>query len=322
MRVIAVMNYKGGVGKTTFTACIGQALALTSFRVLLIDNDGQHDLSTMLGVGTTKPTIRDVYHGSIGPAAQQLMKAIRETDLPCLHVIPSENDLRNADVTDPYLLKKAIAYAALGRFYDYVLIDNAPGMDALQMSSVHASDEIFVPTELKQFATSGLRDMQDVLARRYPDDCKITRIVPIFYRDTKAQNRFWQLLELEFPGKVARTPVPYDSVFDEIVSEGKNLYLHRFSSRGAAYYLKLMHELFGLSEESTWGMVVSRRRQRQSEEARDRLLKRRTESGMPAISAAEDPAPATVPDPQPSADTVAGDGAADGSAQDPKGGAQ
>jgi chromosome partitioning protein len=309
MRVIAVMNYKGGVGKTTFTACIAQALALTGFRVLAVDNDGQHDLSTMLGVGLARPTIRDVYHESIGPASQRLMKAIRETDLHYLHVVPSENDLCNADVTDQYLLQKCFAYAMLHRFYDYVLIDNGPGMDALQIASVHAADEIFVPTELKQFASNGIRDMHDVLRRRYPQDCTISRIIPIFYRDTRSQNTHRVTLQTLYPGRVTATPIPYDSVFDELVSEGKNLFLHRLSSKGAAYYLKLMHELFGLDEEATWQMVVDKRSRRQSDEARQRFIQRRMEQSQPGQPWAG-AATAGRPDGQEPAGNIARGGAA------------
>lgn len=272
------MNYKGGVGKTTFTACAAQALALTGFRVLAVDNDGQHDLTTMLGASLEKPTIRDIYHASIGPAAQRLMKAVRETELPNLHVIASENDLCNADVVDPYLIQKCFAYAMLQRFYDYVLIDNGPGMDALQLASVHAADEIFVPTELRQFAINGIRDMHDVLRRRYPNDCTITRIIPIFYRDTRAQNTHRTKLNALYPGKVTDTPIPYDSVFDELVSEGKNLFLHRLSSKGAAYYLKVIHELFGLDQQATWQMVLDKRGRRQSEEARRRFIRKRVKT--------------------------------------------
>lgn len=281
MRVISVMNYKGGVGKTTFTACTSQALALTGFRVLAIDNDGQHDLSTMLGVSIEKPTIRDIYRESIGPASQRLMKAIRETELPYLHVIASENDLCNGDITDPFLLQKCFAYTMLHRFYDFVLIDNGPGMDALQITSVHAADEIFVPTELRQFAINGIRDMHDVLRRRYPQDCSITKIIPVFYRDTKAQRRHRDSLEEQFPGKVTKTPIPYDSVFDELVSEGKNLFLHRLASKGAAFYLKIIHELFGLDEEATWQMVMDKRQRRQSDEARQRFIERRLDDEAP-----------------------------------------
>ena len=71
MRTVSVLNYKGGVGKTTLSACTGQALALTGFRVLTIDNDPQHNLSYMLGANIDKPTIRDVYQApTIGTAAR------------------------------------------------------------------------------------------------------------------------------------------------------------------------------------------------------------------------------------------------------------
>jgi chromosome partitioning protein len=276
MKTIAVMNYKGGVGKTTFTGCTAQALALTGFRVLLIDNDAQHDLSTMLGVAGRRPTIRDVYHCSIGPAAGKLMEAVCETDVPYLHPIASENALCSADVRDPFLLKKCFTYGMVHRFYDYVLIDNSPGLDALQVCSLHAADSMFVPTELRQFAYNGLVDMASVLSTTYPDDCCVTRVVAHFYRDTKSQNRILRLLHAAFPGRVCQTLVPYDSVFDELVAEGKNLFLNRLYSKGAAYYLKLVHELFGLDESETWEKLMRERRRRAAELARERLRQRRT----------------------------------------------
>jgi len=163
--------------------------------------------------------------------------------------------------------------------------DNAPGMDSLQRAAMHAADEIFVPAELKQFSMNGIRDMDSVIRHRYPDAARITRIIPLFYRDTKAQNAHWEKLREEFPDKVVQTPIPYDTVFDELISEGRNLFLHRLSSRGAAYYLKLMHELFGLQEESTWQMVMDKRKRRRSDDARHRVSRRPAVTGGAGQSA-------------------------------------
>jgi chromosome partitioning protein len=279
MRIVSILNYKGGVGKTTLSACTGQALALTGFRVLAIDNDPQHNLSYMLGASVTKPTIRDVYQAkTIGTAAQVFRESIRKTSVTNLQVIPSSHELSVWDIRDPYLLQKCFMYLKIEQMYDFILIDNSPGMDIIQESAIHASDEIFVPTELSQFALNGIIDMQEILTRRFRNECPITKIIPNFYRSIKAHDAFLLTLEEAFPGKVTKTTIPFDSVFDTLAKEEKILFIHRLSSKAAAFYLKLMHELFDLAEDTTWEMVVDKRKEQLGNEARDRLSKMRAEA--------------------------------------------
>jgi ATPases involved in chromosome partitioning len=285
MRTVSVLNYKGGVGKTTLSACTGQALALTGFRVLTIDNDPQHNLSYMLGAGTDKPTIRDVYQApSIGMAAHIFMQAIRKTSVANLNVIPSSHEMSVWDIKDPYLLQKCFAYLKLEEMYDFVIIDNSPGMDIIQESAIHASGEIFVPTELSQFALNGIHDMQEMLTRRFRNECPITQIIPNFYRNIKAHDAFLLTLQDNFPGKVTETAIPFDSVFDTLAKEGKILFIHRLSSKAAAYYLKLMHELFDLEEAATWAKVIDKRKVQLGNEARGRLVKMRLDSKRDLLS--------------------------------------
>jgi chromosome partitioning protein len=271
MRTISILNHKGGVGKTTFTGCTAQALAIVGYRVLAIDNDSQHNLSSLLGIGTKTPGIRDVYLAPAGQAPALFVQSIRKTELPGLHIVTSCSDLCNADVNDTPALKTALDACRLERFYDFVLIDNAPGLDRLQAAALRASDEIFVPTELRQFAVDGLVELERTLAARDQDGCRITRIIPNFYRDTQRNNSFLAALNRLFPGRVTATAVPVDPVFDEVATSGKILFLHRLYSKGAAYYLKIIHELFNLDEDTVWEMVQSKRRERLSEEARQRF---------------------------------------------------
>ena len=271
MKTVAVLNHKGGVGKTTFAGCTAQALSLVGFRVLAVDNDSQHNLSTMLGTGACSPSIRDVYRGPVETAPAIFLRAIRQTGLPNLHIVTSSRELCDADVPNVRFMRQVLDACDLGRFYDYVLVDNAPGMDRLQMSSVYACSEIFVPTELGQFAVDGIVEMAKMLATEHPFGGRITRIIPNFYRDTRRHNSFLAALRRLFPGMVTQTAIPADPVFDELVTEGKILFLHRMASRGAAYYLKLIHELFDLSEEKVWSMVLAKRDEKRREEARSRF---------------------------------------------------
>jgi chromosome partitioning protein len=279
MKRVAVLNHKGGVGKTTLTGSIAQALALCGFRVLAIDNDSQHNLSTMLLAGAQSPTIRDIYRAQRPAAPAVVLKAVRTTEIPGLHIITSSSALCAADVTDNRFLRDCLDTCKLERFYDYLIIDNAPGIDMLQAAALHAVDEIFVPTELRQFAVDGIAEMEKVLKERFPFAPAITRIVPTFYRPTKRQNCFLQALKQMFPGRVTETAIPVDPVFDELITEGKILFLHRLRSKGAAYYLKLMHELFDLDEETVWEKMVEKQQERMRDEARQRFLARARHSG-------------------------------------------
>lgn len=277
MKIVSVLNHKGGVGKTTFTGSTAQALSLIGHKVLAIDNDSQHNLSSMLGVGVKSPNIRDVYIADKSTAASQLLRSVRKTELPNLHIITSCHELCDSDVNNVKHLKEQILTCKLDRFYDYVLIDNAPGIDHLQASAIIASDEIFVPTELKQFAVDGLVEMEQTISERYPECAKITRIIPNFYKSTIRQNTFIAALERMFPGKVTKTTIPVDSVFDELITDGKILFLHRLYSKGAAYYLKLVHELFNLDEQAVWEQVTGQRNTRIKNEARQRLINHKKE---------------------------------------------
>ncbi|HUI91482.1 MAG TPA: ParA family protein [Chitinivibrionales bacterium] len=274
MKIVSILNRKGGVGKTTFTGCTAQALSLVGFKVLAIDNDSQHNLSAMLGAGVCSPGIRDVYRVPAHEAAGVFLRCVRSTELAGLHVVTSSQALCDADVADVHGLRRCLDACDLGRFYDFVLIDNAPGMGRLQISSVYACGEIFVPVELRQFAVDGVVEMEKMLSQEHPGGGRITKIIPNFYRDTLRQNSFLAALRRLFPGRVTATPIPDDSVFDELVTENKILFLHRLASRGAAYYLKLIHELFDLDEKKVWEVMLDKRDERKSEEARERYLSR------------------------------------------------
>lgn len=274
MKIVAVLNHKGGVGKTTFCGNTAQALALSGFRVLVIDNDSQHNLSSMFGLKPQNPNIKDLYTTKKREQAKILLKCIRKTELENLHIVTSSSLLCDSDIVNPYALKDSIRAGMLERFYDYILIDNAPGLDKLQAEAINASDMIFVPTELKQFAIDGIVEMEDALESRFNFKEGITKIIPNFYRNVKRDNTFIAALNKLFPNRITNTAIPIDGVFDELVTEGKVLFLHRLYSKGAAFYIKLMHELFTLNEDELWENMLEKRKERFSLEARERLLKR------------------------------------------------
>ncbi len=280
MKVISILNYKGGVGKTTFTINVSQALALIGFRVLAIDNDSQHNLSLLLNKEIVYPNIRDIYRCSVGMAGKKMLDAIHETGLRNFHVITSHTQLSTNDIKDPYILQKAITFSSLHRFYDFIIIDNSPGIDTIQEASVHAADEVFIPTELSFFALNGIDELHKVFEEKFRDDCTVTKIIPNCFRNTKRQNEYLEMLKEKHPQKVTETTIPYDPVFDFCIKEGKTLFIHRLFSKAAAYYLKLIHELFDLDEQNTWNQVVHKRNHELRSEARERFFKNKNASSV------------------------------------------
>jgi chromosome partitioning protein len=273
MRTIAVLNYKGGVGKTTFTISVAQALAMSGFRVLAIDNDSQHHLSLVVdGNWQRTPCIRDIYRSSVGIAGKKLLDAIIETKLRNFHIIPSHAELSGHDIKDPYILRKVFEYCSLGRFYDYVLIDNSPGIDILQEAALRAADEIFVPTELSFFAVNGIIELHRILKKRFNDCCAITKIVPNAFRGTNRQLEYLDALKALYRDKITETYIPYDTVFDACMKEQKTLFIHKLFSKAAAHYLKLIHELFDLDEKKVWEQVCDVKQNHLRSEARQRFF--------------------------------------------------
>ncbi len=281
MRIITILNHKGGVGKTTFTGSIAQALALVGYRVLVIDNDSQHNLTAMFDVGVQNPNIRDAYkEANRSKAMAVFLKTIRKTEIANLHIITSSSSLCESDILDVLFLKKSISACNLEKFYDYILIDNAPGMDRLQAVSIYAADEIFVPVELKQFAIDGIVEMDKIIKHRFPESSGISKIIPNFYKNIQRHNTFLAALNKLFPGKITETAIPNDGVFDELITEGKILFLHRLYSKGAAFYLKIMHELFDLQEDQVWETMLEKRKTQLSIEARQRYYERQSKSSQ------------------------------------------
>jgi chromosome partitioning protein len=273
MVVISFVNNKGGVGKTTLCCNLAQALAIVGQKVLCIDNDGQHNLSGMLGISVADVTVRDLYQiKDMSTVDQVLSNAIIESTLPGLHCITAPDSLSDADVNNEHILSEIISKSFIPTFYDFVIFDNHPGISLLQRSSLFAAQFVFIPTELQQLAVNGLSVMFRFLTEVFKFTPETIRIIPNKYRDVNRQNAFIETMNRLFPGSVTETPVPLDNTFDELVTEGKILFLDRFmSSRAVPYFVKLMVELFPYTEDSLYSDLQEKRKKHLADNARFRL---------------------------------------------------
>ena len=163
-RVIAVMNQKGGVGKTTTAINLGAALAELGKQILLVDLDPQANLTRGLGLGPEDVT-ESVYDVLVDPEGM-LESVVRETQWEGLSVAPSHLDLSGAEVEMvPMYGRESRLAKSLGQLserFDYVLIDCLPSLSLLTINAMVAAREIFVPMQAHPFALEGLTKLFEV----------------------------------------------------------------------------------------------------------------------------------------------------------------
>src|SRR5260221_12024055 len=162
MRIISVLNFKGGTGKSSLAENLSHALALRGHRVLVIDADRQGNASTTLLAGRRTPTLTQFIQEEV-PLEQVIYQA-REN----LYAIPSDTDL---DKASSYLNTTPEAFNTLREAleeltgYDYIFIDHAGAYTPVMQAALLASTEMLVPCELEPYATQGLFSMFDKLKR-------------------------------------------------------------------------------------------------------------------------------------------------------------
>jgi|SRR5579859_3884140 len=164
MRVISILNFKGGTGKSSLVENLSYALALAGKRVLVIDCDRQGNATSTLLARRVSPTLTQVLQEVPGVTLDQAIYQARDN----LFIVPSDSDLDRASI---HLNSEPGAYDVLKDSipeltgYDFVLFDHAGAYSPVMRAALLASQEMLVPCELEPYATSGLLSMFDKLKR-------------------------------------------------------------------------------------------------------------------------------------------------------------
>lgn len=257
MRRIAIVNQKGGVGKTTTCANLGAALARSGRRVLLVDVDPQANLSLYLGVepDAERPSTYSVLLGETDVA-----EAVRGTNTPGLSLVPSHIDLSGAElelaasIGRETILRDALddweraVVESEGRApADYVLFDCAPSLGLLSINALAAAREIIVALQTEFFALQGMSKLLDVirlLRRRLNPDLSVAGILPCLY-DSRLKLAREVLSEIRayFPGEVFANPIRSNVKLAESPSYGQTIFEYAPDSNGAADYFGLAQEV-------------------------------------------------------------------------------
>ena len=250
-RIIAVVNQKGGVGKTTTSVNLAAALAQAGQRVLLVDLDPQGNATMGSGIDKTK-TARTVYHVLLGLADAAAVRT--QSERGGFDLLPSNRELAGAEIELVDLpnreqrLKDALATLAAGDGdYAFVIIDCPPSLSLLTVNALTAAQQVIIPMQCEYYALEGLSDLVGTIKRvrlHLNPMLEIAGLLRTMYdpRSTLTQQVSEQLVS-HFGNKVYRTLVPRNVRLAEAPSYGVPAVVWDQSSKGAQAYVDFAEEI-------------------------------------------------------------------------------
>ena len=243
-KIVAIVNQKGGVGKTTTCVNLTAALKLAGKRVLMCDFDPQANATS--GMGVDKSVSNGVYDALInGVDVRRLISSTPYGD-----VLPSSKALAGAgiemiDMQDrQFLLRNALKQVS--NDYDFILIDCPPSLELLTLNGLCAADSLLVPLQGEYFALEGLSDLMNtvrIVRRSMNPQLEIEGVLlTMFDGRTNLAIQVAQEVKRFFPGKVYATAIPRNIRLSEAPSHGKPITAYDRSCRGAEAYMQLAQE--------------------------------------------------------------------------------
>jgi chromosome partitioning protein len=253
-KVVAVVNQKGGVGKTTTTINLGASLAAFDRKVLLVDLDPQANTTSGLGYDKRSDDPR-VYDWLSGTAPFE--NVVRASEhLPNLWYMPSTRNLVGLEVElidvehREYRVKQAVD--AVRERFNYVLLDCPPSLGLLTVNALAAADSILLPIQCEYFALEGVTDLLNTVERVQENINPFLAIegvvLTMFDERINLSRQVVQDIRAFFEGKVYETVIPRNVRLAEAPSFGKPILAYDPKSRGSESYLSLAKEVIAREE--------------------------------------------------------------------------
>ncbi len=250
VRILALANQKGGVGKTTTAINLATALAASGERVLLIDIDPQGNAST--GLGFDRASRGAGIYALLGEE-HSLDDVAQPTAVPNLCLVPADPNLAGAEIElvgadrREFRLREALARGLQNAAYTYVLIDCPPSLGLLTLNALVAADAVLVPLQCEFFALEGISQLVrsiDMVRRNLNPTLQVQGIVLTMF---DRRNNLSDLVAADarsfFGERVYDTVIPRNVRVSEAPSHGKPVLLYDYRSSGAQAYVDLAAEL-------------------------------------------------------------------------------
>lgn len=260
-RILAVVNQKGGVGKTTTSVNLAASLTAMERRVLLVDLDPQGNAT--MGCGIEKSNLsHSIYTVLLGQS--EVEQAKQQSPTGKFDVLPANRELAGAEIelVDVPQRESRLKAALLGleSSYDFIIIDCPPALNLLTVNALTVAQAVLIPMQCEYYALEGLSDLVQTLKKvraHLNPILEIEGLVRTMFdpRNSLAQQVSAQL-EQHFGAKVFQTVVPRNVRLAEAPSYGKPVMYHDSASKGALAYQALAAELIERMDNQKQGLSI------------------------------------------------------------------
>jgi chromosome partitioning protein len=241
-KIIAVVNQKGGVGKTTTAINISASLVEDDKTVLLVDLDPQGNASS--GLGISKDDAKTTY--DVLCDAALISEVVQQTHVPNLYVLPANANLAGAEVEfvgrqqREFILRQVLQTAT----YDYIVIDCPPSLGLLTINAFTAATSILIPVQAEYYALEGLSQLLNTIQAVRASTLDLLGIVlTMFDKRNSLSEQVEKEIKNYFGEKLFKTIIPRNVRLAEAPSYGRTIYEHDRWSKGARAYKALSKEV-------------------------------------------------------------------------------
>ncbi|MFM1870785.1 MAG: hypothetical protein RL398_207 [Planctomycetota bacterium] len=243
MQRIAVINQKGGVGKTTTTTNLGAALARMGYRVLLLDMDPQANLTVHVD---KRPDLESHTMTNLLVEDQPLAELVQETATPGLYVVPSDTSLAGVEqvlanrIGRETILREALEAYQPAQPFDFVLFDCPPSLGVLSANALVAADRVLIPMQAQYLSLQGMAKLVEVIQlvqKRLNPQLQIGCVLPCMVdARTNLSTEVLNEIDAHFGPLLARARIRNNVKLAESPSFGRTIFEHAPDSNGAKDY--------------------------------------------------------------------------------------